>query len=134
MLDLPAAFASPLTLDAAAWVQLLHWALTTDTEREAVVRILSCCCFLRSARHCADVQERTNEEVSNHAGDGFSWLLLADYIALAGNDDILDLCPWHAGSLGCLMSWERNLLTKSCQSVHVDEIKEHKCFARCCRH
>lgn len=62
VLDLPAAFASPLTLDAAAWVQLLHWALTTDTEREAVVRILSCCCFLRSARHCADVQERTNEE------------------------------------------------------------------------
>ena len=63
-LDLPAALASPkTTVDAAAWVQLLHWALTTDTEREAVVRILSCCFFLRSARHCADVQEITNEEV-----------------------------------------------------------------------
>ena len=66
-LDLPAALASPLMLDAAAWVQLLHWALTTDTEREAVVRILSCCFFLRSARHCANVQEITNEEVHNHA-------------------------------------------------------------------
>ena len=77
-LDLPAALASPkTTVDAAAWVQLLHWALTTDTEREAVVRILSCCFFLRSARHCADVQEITNEEVCV-----FAW---------AGNDDISDL-------------------------------------------
>lgn len=65
-LDFSAALASPkTTVDAATWVQLLHWALTTDTEREAVVRILSCCFFLRSARHCADVQEITNEEAEN---------------------------------------------------------------------
>ena len=76
-LDFSAALASPkTTVDAATWVQLLHWALTTDTEREAVVRILSCCFFLRSARHCADVQEITNEEVYLTQGGLVGYLLL----------------------------------------------------------
>jgi hypothetical protein len=141
-LDFSAALASPTTtVDAATWVQLLHWALTTDTEREAVVRILSCCFFLRSARHCADVQEITNEEVSSVAG-GFGWLPATDdYTAWAGNDDISDLCVQGRislpgpESLGCLMAWERNLMPKHCQPIRSRvEFQAHKCFACICHH
>jgi hypothetical protein len=38
-------------------------------------------------------------------------------------------------SLGCLMAWERNLMTKHCQPIRSrDEIQEHKCFACICHH
>lgn len=61
MVDVHAAMASK-TLDADVWVRLLHWGLTTHTDRDFVVKVLSCFFFLRAAGHCAKVQEMSNEE------------------------------------------------------------------------
>ncbi|CAK9118513.1 unnamed protein product [Durusdinium trenchii] len=61
VLDLQATLKSK-SLDMALWARVLHWALTTQLNREAVVKILCYCFFLRAAQHCTEVQEMSNEQ------------------------------------------------------------------------
>ena len=72
MVDVHAAMASK-TLDADVWVRLLHWGLTTHTDRDFVVKVLSCFFFLRAAGHCAKVQEMSNEEAMSIWCAPFVW-------------------------------------------------------------